>query len=62
VAVVKLANSSDNIQAAVILHPGSIIDKEFNGKLVIFCFLVIDGYPQPYGMIVKKSHIGCEMV
>jgi hypothetical protein len=42
VAVVKLASSSDNIQAAVILRPGSITDKEFNGKLVIFCYLVIE--------------------
>ncbi|WJX27067.1 carboxymethylenebutenolidase [Trifolium repens] len=39
VAVVKLANSSDNIQAAVILHPGSIIDKEFNDVKVPIALL-----------------------
>ncbi|MCH80071.1 endo-13-14-beta-D-glucanase-like protein [Trifolium medium] len=37
--VVKLASSSDNIQAAVILHPGSITDKEFNDVKVPIALL-----------------------
>ena len=30
----KLASSSDNIQAAVLLHPGPITNNDINGKLV----------------------------
>ena len=35
----KLASSSDNIQAAVLLHPGPITDDEINGKLVVSCVI-----------------------
>ncbi|GAU33451.1 hypothetical protein TSUD_380870 [Trifolium subterraneum] len=39
VAAVKLASSSDDIQAAVILHPGAITDKEFNDVKVPIALL-----------------------
>lgn len=50
--VAKLAVSGDIIQAAVILHPGAISDKEFNGKLMLLSYLLLksyyNSYSQPY--------------